>query len=81
MPHANVANFGPYLSMGADHDTEDVSKKPFYIGKGKSERCLDHIKCNDCSPKSERINHLLKTGNLGIDILRHGMDEATAKLV
>ncbi|EPG8052148.1 hypothetical protein RJ230_001612, partial [Enterobacter hormaechei] len=72
MPHANVANFGPYLSMGADHDTEDVSKKPFYIGKGKSERCLDHIKCNDCSPKSERINHLLKTGNLGIDILRHG---------
>ncbi|EBW6301445.1 GIY-YIG nuclease family protein, partial [Salmonella enterica subsp. enterica serovar Weltevreden] len=65
----------------AFYDTEDAAKKPFYIGKGKSERCLDHIKYNDDSPKSERINHLLKTGNLGIDILRHGMDEATAKLV
>lgn len=65
----------------AFYDTEDAAKKPFYIGKGKLERCLDHIKYSDDSPKSERINYLLKTGNLGIDILHHGMDEATAKLV
>lgn len=65
----------------AFYDTEDATKKPFYIGKGKSERCLDHIKHNDGSPKSERIKQLLIKENLGIDILRHGMDEATAKLV
>lgn len=65
----------------AFYDIEDENKKPFYIGKGKSERCLDHIKYTDDSPKSERIKHLLKSGNLGIDILRHGMDETTAKLV
>lgn len=65
----------------AFYDTEDEFRKPFYIGKGKSERCLDHIKRPDDSPKSERIKELLERNSLGIDILRHGMDEATAKLV
>ncbi len=65
----------------AFYDTEDTSKKPFYIGKGKLDRCLDHIKRPDESPKSERIKELIARKNLGIDILRHGMDEPTAKLV
>lgn len=65
----------------AFYDKKDTSKKPFYIGKGKADRCLDHIKRPDESPKSERIKELLASKNLGIDILRHGMDEATAKLV
>ncbi len=65
----------------AFYDTEDASKKPFYIGKGKSSRCLDHLKCPDDSPKSKRIKELIVRKNLGIDILRHGMDEPTAKLV
>lgn len=65
----------------AFYDTEDEYKKPFYIGKGKSDRCLNHIKRPDESPKSERIKELLERKNLGIDILRHGMDESTAKLV
>jgi len=65
----------------AFYDKEDEFKKPFYIGKGKSDRCLDHIKRPDESPKSERIKELLERKNLGIDILRHGMDESTAKLV
>lgn len=65
----------------AFYDMEDELKKPFYIGKGKSDRCLDHIKRPDDSPKSERIKELLEKKSLGIDILRHGMDESTAKLV
>lgn len=65
----------------AFYDMDDEFKKPFYIGKGKSERCLDHIKRPDDSPKSERIKALLERKSLGIDILRHGMDEPTAKLV
>lgn len=73
----NLAKYYIY----AFYDTEDVSKKPFYIGKGKSSRCLDHLKYPDDSPKSERIKELIARKNLGIDILRHGMDELTAKLV
>lgn len=65
----------------AFYDINDLSKKPFYIGKGKSARCLDHIKNPDDSPKSARIKELLASNSLGIDILRHGMDEPTAKLV
>lgn len=65
----------------AFYDIDDDSKKPFYIGKGKSGRCLDHIKRPDSSQKSERIKELLVKNKLGIDILRHGMDEPTAKLV
>lgn len=65
----------------AFYDIEDASKKPFYIGKGKSSRCLDHLKRPDDSPKSERIKELIAQKKLGIDILRHGMDESTAKLV
>ncbi len=41
------------------YDTEDKMKRPFYIGKGKSTRCLDHIKYPDDSPKSMRIKELL----------------------
>lgn len=65
----------------AFYDLDDESKKPFYIGKGKSGRCLDHLKQSDNSPKSARINELKQKDKLGIDILRHGMDEVTAKLV
>lgn len=43
----------------AFYDIDDDSKKPFYIGKGKSGRCLDHIKRPDSSQKSERIKELL----------------------
>lgn len=63
------------------YDTEDKMKRPFYIGKGKSTRCLDHIKYPDDSPKSMRIKELLANKKLGIDILRHGMDETTPNLL
>lgn len=65
----------------AFYDRDDPFKKPFYIGKGKSGRCFDHIRNPDDSPKSARIKALLAKKSLGIDILRHGMDEPTAKLV
>ncbi|MBS2140894.1 GIY-YIG nuclease family protein, partial [Escherichia coli] len=63
------------------YDTEDKMKRPFYIGKGKSTRCLEHIKYPDDSPKSSRGKEPLAKKKLGKDILRHGMDETTAKLV
>ena len=46
------------------YDTEDKMKRPFYIGKGKSTRCLDHIKYPDDSPKSMRIKELLANKKL-----------------
>jgi uncharacterized protein len=58
---------------------EDGSKKPFYIGRGKGNRCLQHLVNKD--DKSEKISQLVKSNNLRIDILRHGLDAETAKIV
>lgn len=65
----------------AFYDLEDETKRPFYIGKGKGVRCIDHIKRPDESPKSTQIKALMARNSLGIDILRHGMEESAAKLV
>lgn len=65
----------------AFYDTQDPTKKPFYIGKGKGERCLNHLRRPDESPKSKLIKELMARNSLGIDILRHGMEESAAKLV
>lgn len=82
----DISKYSQSLAMAdtyvyAFYDAGDETKKPFYIGKGKGSRCLDHIKHPDDSPKSERIQALAAMNRLGIDILRHGMDEKTAKLV
>jgi hypothetical protein len=47
---------------------------PFYIGKGKSDRCLQHLNEVDSSDKTLRIQELISVNRLGIDILRHGLE-------
>jgi hypothetical protein len=55
---------------------------PFYIGKGKGDRCLQHLKEGEATEKSKNIKNLVKNNSLGIDILRHGInDDNTLKLI
>ena len=53
--------------------------KPFYIGRGVGSRCLQHLKTKD--DKSKKIEKLIKSNKFHIDILRHGLDIETAKIV
>jgi hypothetical protein len=52
----------------------------FYIGKGKGERCLDHLYEDDDHPKVQRIRDIFTAGlEPRIEVLAHGMatsDEA-----
>jgi len=54
--------------------------KVFYIGKGKGERCLDHLYEDDDHPKVQRIREIFAAGlEPRIEVLAHGMatsDEA-----
>lgn len=48
--------------------------KVFYIGKGKGERCLDHLFEDDDHPKVKRIREIFAAGlEPRIEILAHGM--------
>lgn len=63
-------------------EINDEKKIPFYIGKGKGSRCLQHLTEEGSSDKNEIIRKLLKSNKLEIDILRHGIkNEQTAKLI
>lgn len=56
--------------------------KPFYVGKGKGNRCFMHLKSIKASGKTKRITAIKKAGHEPqIDILVHGLrddDEARA---
>ena len=48
--------------------------KVFYIGKGKGERCLDHLYEDDDHPKVQRIREIFDAGfEPRIDMLAHGL--------
>ena len=53
---------------------------PFYIGKGVRDRCLQHLE-EQGTKKAARIKGVRETGDFTIEILRHGLDEKTAKIV
>lgn len=50
---------------------------PIYVGKGRGNRCFDHLK-SGLDKKSKEIEQLAQLGALRIDILAYGLDEATA---
>ena len=55
---------------------------PFYIGKGKHDRCLQHLDAEDDDARSNKIKSLLKEDRLGIDIIRHGIKtDREAKII
>lgn len=57
-------------------DTSNNLEKVVYVGKGKGNRCFDHLDLSDV--KSKNIKSLIKSGNLRIDVLVHGINEETA---
>ena len=70
-----IDNLGYYVYIYSDPDT----KIPFYIGKGKGNRCFNHLFLNNDSEKVARIQEILSPGKEPIiEILVHGVDEETA---
>ena len=63
-------NFYVYVYVNTDNG------EIIYVGKGKGNRCFDHLKSTD--EKSESIKSLREENKLRIDVLIHGIDEETA---
>lgn len=59
---------------------EDNKRNPIYIGKGKKDRCLAHLKDLDKKNdnKSKKIQDLISKNKLGIDIIAYGLDDKTS---
>ena len=62
---------------------DDNFRKPIYIGHGKDQRCLDHIKDleNKKDQKSLAIKNLYDQKKLDIDIIAHKLNRETALAV
>ena len=60
--------------------SDDNRRIPIYIGKGKSDRCLQHLSNLDDLSKNRnrKIKTLIAEQRLGLDILAYGLDEKTA---
>jgi hypothetical protein len=70
-----LENLGYYVYVYSDPDT----KAPFYIGKGKGNRCFDHLNDIHSSEKVAKIQEILNSGKEPIiEVLVHGVDEETA---
>jgi hypothetical protein len=63
-------------------EIEQDKRIPFYIGRGKNNRCLQHLVEDTDSIKVQTIRKLIGENKFGIDILRHGISTLeTAKIV
>lgn len=70
-----LENLGYYVYVYSDPDTQ----KPFYIGKGKGNRCFDHLNDMSSSDKVAKIQEIIASGKEPmIEVLVHGVDEETA---
>lgn len=73
--HKAMENLGYYVYIYSDPDT----KQPFYIGKGKGNRCFNHLFLDNDSEKVAKIQEILSSGKEPIiEVLVHGVDEETA---
>lgn len=73
-----IERLGHYVYLYLDPRTG----KPFYVGKGKGNRCFAHLKGSAGSKKAEHIAELRKLGlRPRIEILRHGLSADEAFLV
>lgn len=68
------ADLGFYTYALCEID-DDNKRTPFYIGKGKNERCFSHIDDKNLSEKTKKIHDLYENKKLGIDILAHNLTE------
>ena len=83
----NIQKYKPVLNeigyyVYALCELNGEQRSPFYIGKGKGERCLQHLSSSKEDEKGSKILKLISENRLGIDILRHGIKtDKEAKLV
>lgn len=75
-----LQSIGYYVyALCEQHDDKCI---PFYIGKGKNDRCLQHLTEKGDTEKHKKIAYLLEHNRLSIDILRHGIStDNVAKLI
>lgn len=67
-----------YVYLYSDPDTKEV----FYIGKGRGNRCFDHLDDDTESPKTKRIQEIRRRGKKPIiELLRYELTEKEAALI
>ena len=74
------SEIGYYIYALCEINGED--RIPFYIGKGKHDRCLQHLDTDEDDARSKKIKSLIQLDRLGIDIIRHGIKtDKEAKII
>ena len=75
-----LSEIGYYIYALCEINGED--RIPFYIGKGKHDRCLQHLDIDEDDARSKKIKSFIKEDRFGIDIIRHGIKtDKQAKLI
>ncbi len=73
-----IERLGHYVYLYLDPQTGE----PFYVGKGKGNRCFAHLKDKSKTRKAKRITEIKKRGlQPRIEILKHGLTADEAFLV